>query len=143
MVQVALRQTFDFIERTEVETVDGWERIVTGIVADPENVDSFGNIISEEEIRGAMYRFMESYQHTGLQHLKDNDGNQVLFDDKIKILENWQTRSETEINGITVPKGAWVLTVRIYDDEIWQGILDGEYTGFSFCAFATAKPIEA
>jgi hypothetical protein len=143
MKQVSFQQTFDFIERAQVPTVDGWERIVTGIVADPENIDSYGNVISEEEIRGAMYRFMENYQHTGLEHIRNPNGDDILFDDKIKILETWQTRDETTINEKTVPKGAWILTVRVIDDDIWTGIVDGTYTGFSFCALATSIPIKA
>ncbi len=145
MTLVAYKQTCDFIERTEKAEVDGdgWERLVTGVVAGPENVDSFGGTISEEETRTAMIRFMEEFQNTGVNHLKDSHNNPVLFNDVIRITECWTTRVEQYINGTFVPKGSWVMTVRILDDDIWQGVLDGTYTGFSFEAFAKQVPLAA
>jgi len=145
MTVVAYKQTCDFIARDESEAVDGsgWERLVTGVVADPENVDAYGNTISEEEIRTAMLRFMEVFQNTGVNHIKDSAENPVLFNDVIRIVECWQTRNEDYINGVRVPKGAWVMTVRVLDDDIWQGILNGTYTGFSLEAFAKRIPVAA
>lgn len=145
MALVAYKQTCDFIAREEKEALDGsgWERLVTGVVAGPENVDSYGGTISEEETRTAMLRFMEEFQNTGINHIKDSVEKPVLFNDVIRVVECWQTRVEQHINGVYVPKGSWVMTVRILDDDIWQGVLDGKYNGFSFEAFAKRVPIEA
>lgn len=124
------------VNREEKKAVDGsWERLVTGIVADPENVDSYGNTISAEVIREAAFRFMEDYQNFGINHEKI-DGKPVLYNDKIAVVESWITREKTTIGGTEVPKGAWVLTCRVKDDSIWQGVLDGTYTGFSLEALA-------
>ena len=90
-----------------------------------------------------MIRFMEEFQNTGINHLKDSSNNPVLFNDVIRITECWTTRVEQYINGVFVPKGSWVMTVRILDDDIWQGVLDGTYTGFSFEAFAKQVPLAA
>ncbi len=145
MTVVAYKQTCEFIDRQESQPVDGegWERLVTGVVADPENVDSYGNTISEEEIRTAMLRFMEEFQNTGLDHQKDSANNPVLFNEVIRIVECWQTRNQDVINGVSVAKGAWVMTVRILDDDIWNGVLNGTYTGFSLEAIAKRIPVAA
>lgn len=143
MAFVAYKQVFDFVEREEAKAVDGsgWERLVTGVVADPVNVDSYGNTISEEEIRTAMLRFMEEFQNTGVDHIKDSADNPVLFNDVIRVVECWQKREDGFISGAFVPKGAWLMTVRILDDDIWNGILNGKYTGFSLEAFAKRIPL--
>jgi hypothetical protein len=143
MALVAYKKYCNFIHKEEVCRHGDWERLVTGVVAGPENVDSYGGTISEEETRTAMLRFMEEFQNTGLGHIKDSANNPVLFNDVIRVVECWQTRVEQNIGGVRVPKGSWVMTVRVLDNDIWAGILDGTYTGFSFEAFANKVPIHA
>jgi len=138
---VIYRHEFDIIDR-QVSS-DGWERIVTGVVADPENVDSYGNTIDAETIRRAALEFMEAFQNMGVNHEKDENGNPVVLNEKIRILENWIMRSEETINDKRVPKGSWVLTVRIVDDEIWEDVLNGEYRGFSLEALCQRTRINA
>ena len=142
---IAFRRDFkilEIVERSESEDIDNWERLVTGIVADPVNVDSFGNIIPAHIIRIACLKFMEDYQNTGIAHHKDGQGIPILYNDKIVIVENWILRSDTVINGVMVPEGAWLLTCRIKDDDIWQDVLDGVFVGFSFEAIVKRQPIE-
>jgi hypothetical protein len=135
------KHQFEFIHRFEQPSLDGMERVVIGVVADPENVDSEGRTISAEEIRTACYRFMEQFQNTGADHAKDDEGYPILLNDKLRIVLNWLTHEETKLNGKHVPKDAWLMGIRVLDDEIWQSILDGERTGFSFEASAKRIPI--
>lgn len=127
------------VERQEIQTADGgWERLVTGIVADPENVDVYGGTIDEDEIRNAMIGYMENYMYLGKEHEKDADGNRIALN-TMSIVECWQTRERGIIGDSIVPKGAWVMTLRINDLDIWQNIVDGAYTGFSFEALLTEE----
>lgn len=142
---IAFRRDFqilEIVERSETESSDGWERLVTGVVADPVNVDSFGNIIPALIIRQACFKFMEDYQNTGIAHHKDGQGVPILYNDKIVIVENSILRADTVINGVNVPAGAWVMTCRIKDDDIWQGVLDGDFVGYSFEAIAKRQEIK-
>jgi len=143
---IAFRREFqilEVIEREDTEGSDGWERLVTGVVADPLNVDSYGNIIPAHIIRQACFKFMEDYQNTGIAHQKDGQGVPILYNDKIVIVENSILRSDTVINNVVVPAGAWVMSCRIKDDEIWQDVLDGEYQGYSFEAIAKRQEIKS
>lgn len=130
-----VRYQVDFLTRSKDE------QIVTGIVADRENVDSYGNKISEEEIWKSAYKFMETWRNMGVGHDKDKSGRPVILNDKIKILESWVTREETTIGGKRVPAIAWLLTVRILDQKIWEAVKSGQLTGFSFEAKARRIPI--
>lgn len=103
---------------------DEEERYVLGVVLEPDEVDSQGDTISEEEIRSAAHRYMEGYGNVGLQH-------QVFVNDKIKILESYVTPVGFEIEGQTVKKGTWLMAFRILDDAIWQAIKEGRLTGLS------------
>lgn len=116
------------------------KQIVTGVVADPENIDSYGYTIPKIEVWDAAYRFMELYQNLGVGHNREN-GLPVILNDKIKILESWVTRGKTTIGGEEIPIDAWVLTVKINDNDIWEKVKEGHLTGFSFEAKAKRVPI--
>lgn len=138
---IIYRRSFEILDR-EAGEQEGWERIVTGVVADPETVDSYGNIMDAETIRRAALEFMEYFQNMGVNHEKGPDGKPVTLNDQIRILESWVTREESIINGRRVPAGAWVLTVRVVSDEIWEGVLNGEFIGFSLEALCQRIPLE-
>jgi hypothetical protein len=134
--QILIRRQFIILER------DSKKRIVTGIVADPENVDSYDNSIDEEEIERAAIEYMERYVHTGVNHEKDGEGNPLLYDSIIRVVENWVARNPGNMNGTNYPKGAWLQSHKVLDDGIWERVESKELTGFSFEAFCTRVPIE-
>jgi len=126
------------------------ERIVTGVVLAPEVIDktdknpdgsdtgAVGDIYSSEEILKAMYWWMEnanmtfSYHHVAL-------GGQILMGEEAKVLENFQVRKAYKEGDQTIPKGAWVMTVRVNNDELWDAILKGEIKSWSIGAHALGQ----
>ena len=136
--QVVIKHHFRILERSE----DGAERLVTGIVADPENIDSYGQMIEEDVVRKMALMFLERFGNMGTDHAKDEDGNPIILNEDIIIVENWVTREEGTVGGERVPKGAWLLTCRIISDEIWQRVVDDELNGYSFEAVVWRIPFE-
>jgi hypothetical protein len=134
--QFIIKGQFSIIERDEKK------KIVTGIVADPVNVDCYGYSIDREDIEQAAIEYMERYVHTGIDHEKDGDGYPVLYDEVIIVVENWIARTPGNMNGVDYPEGAWLQSHKILDDEIWGRIERKELTGFSFEAACTKVPIE-
>ena len=122
---------------------DNMERVVTVVVLEPEVVDttkdeeieSEGDIYSEEEIRLAMYWWMEHASAQTAYHHVEKGGISLTKADVV-VLENWQTRSEQTIGNQTVPKGTWMATHRIKNDQLWEDILLGNIQGLSIGAKA-------
>lgn len=137
--QVVIRNHFRIIDRSDD---DDAERLITGIVADPENIDSYGQIIDAHVVRKMALNFMERHGDMGTDHAKDDDGNPIVLNDDIVIVENWVTRNKDVIGGEKVPQGAWMLTVRVLSDEIWERVVDGELNGYSFEAIVWRINIE-
>ncbi|MBA7534306.1 DNA ligase [subsurface metagenome] len=104
------------------------EHIVAGVVYSPDEVDSQGDMATEEEIRKAAYRFMEEVQKFKVNH----EGKNV----DVKVLEIYIAPQNLEIAGQKVKKGSWVLVVRILDEGIWKKIKSGELSGFSLAGRA-------
>jgi hypothetical protein len=100
------------------------ERIVYGIVLEPDEIDAQKDIISKEEIKQACHKFMEHYQNLGRQH-------QEIVNGKLKLLENFLAPVDFEVEGQKVKEGSWLMKERIVDDELWDSVKKEEYTGFS------------
>lgn len=109
------------------------ERYVLGIVLESTleigEPDSQNDVYSAEDVRRAAYNFMQSYQTIGIQH-------KTAAGDKIKILESWIAREDSTIDGQVIKAGTWLLGVRVVDDDLWQAIKNGSFTGFSIGGIA-------
>jgi hypothetical protein len=110
------------------------ERYVLGIVLEPGVVDAQNDTYTAATIRVAAFKFMEEYGNLGLQHRQYVNG-------KVKILENWLTKTDEVIEGQLIKAGTWMLGVRVNDDQLWDAVKSGKITGFSIGGFATRLPV--
>jgi DNA adenine methylase len=111
------------------------ERYVLGVVLEPEVVDAQGDIYSAEEIRLAAHDFMENFQGLGLQHRERVNGD-------VRILESYILPDDSEVGGVVLKKGTWLLGLRVVSDELWQMVKDGDLTGLSIGGSARKVPVE-
>lgn len=121
MEQKTIEKEFlvDFIK------VEEEKRLVTGIVAEPDVEDTYGDVISAEEIEKAMVRFMELGPEIRVEH-------DPSFIPKVAIIENWIEREGRMIGNIFVKAGTWLMTTKVIDNEVWELIKDGRLNGYSF-----------
>jgi hypothetical protein len=110
---------------------DQEERIVYGIVYEPDVTDSQGDRATAEEIRKAAYEFMEAVQTFKVNH----QGMPV----NIRILESYLAPDDFEMSEEKISKGTWLLAVRVIDDNVWEGVKNGELTGYSMAGVANAN----
>jgi hypothetical protein len=112
------------------------ERIVTGAVMIPEVPDgtkteeSDADIYSEAEVMKAMHWWMEnagqafSYHHVPL-------GGTKLAPGEVVILENFQARTAYKEGNQDIPKGTWMLSTRVKNDQLWLDIISGKINSWS------------
>ena len=106
------------------------EQIVTGPVLIPNYRDceyvAGEKQFSAKEIHELMNTFYQ-YQYFDVKHdiIFNKDWKNVA-----ELVESWQLREDW--NGY--PKGTWMITARITDNETWEQIKNGELTGFSVTA---------
>jgi hypothetical protein len=113
------------------------ERFVLGAVLEPDTVDSQKDFYNAESIRAAAHSFMEHYQALGKQHSEIVTG-------KLKILESYLAPVGFTLGEETITKGTWLLAIRVADDDLWDQVKKGEFTGFSIggAAYRNAKPFQ-
>lgn len=124
----------DFV-KFEIIKVDDEEQIVGGIVYEPNVVDTQGDYTDEEEIKKAMYRFMEKYMANDGKLKVMHKGRAYAF----PILENFQPEEDTTKGGKKIKKGAWWLMLKITSKSVWKDIKSGNLTGFSMGGQAKAE----
>ncbi|KOR93965.1 XkdF-like putative serine protease domain-containing protein [Geobacillus stearothermophilus] len=99
------------------------KRIVFGPVLVPNEPDSDGDVVSAEKIEEVAHKFLEQYGNIDLQHTLNNVG---------KVVESYILPFDWEIDDeLTVPKGSWMMGVRVQDEDVWQAVKEGKLTGFS------------
>lgn len=114
----------DFQTNGRILKADEESHQVTGVVYEPMVEDTQGNYMTEAEIEKAAHWFMKNQGSVDLQHsFEPLEGAHVV--------ESHVAKCDEEINGETVRKGTWVMTMEIEDQEIFDAIEKGELTGFS------------
>lgn len=124
----------------EILKQDLEKRLITGPVLIPENIDLQDDIISADEIEKAGHNYMiklsfagdpEFLKSLGLNAKSHRGFMHVEFNRKIALVESYMAPVDFELNGRMVTKGTWVMTVKVFDDEIWSLVKAGRITGFS------------
>ena len=103
---------------------DAENHYVTGVVYEPMAEDSHGNFMTEAEITKAAYWFAKNGNKVDLQH-------SFVPLDGASVVESWIAKADFDIDGETIKKGTWLMTVEVADESVWEGIEKGEITGFS------------
>ena len=111
---------------------------VWGVVMFADKFDSQGQKFPLEGIREAMHEWTKRMLGRKVKVARDQHGNIVDGE----VVESYQTPSEVSYGGNKVPAGAWVVAMKINDKDVWRGIKEGHYTGFSPKIFWQAKDQE-
>lgn len=114
----------DFRSYGRILKADNETHYVTGIVYEPMVEDTDGNYMTEEEIAKAAHWFMKNAGKADIQHCFEKAEN-------VEVVESFVAKSDMEIEGQTIKKGTWLMTMEVGDTDVWERIEKGEITGFS------------
>lgn len=105
---------------------DNEKRIVYGVVLAPNEVDLQGDWMTLDEIEKAAHFYMMNSRTIGKNHEKQTVAVPVE-----SYLAPIDFESDGQYGGQEVKKGSWILGVKVQNDEDWEKIKSGEFTGFS------------
>ena len=106
------------------------KRIVQGPVLIPNEEDTDGDVVSKEKVEEVAHKFVEDYGNIDIQHSTQNVG---------KMVESYVTPVELKgQDGEVIPKGSWMLGVRVTNDNVWKSVKSGDIGGFSIMAIPKA-----
>jgi len=116
--------------------VDEDKRIVTGVLYPAGEVDTQGDFITEADLDAAMEDFMaKGRSASGVACDTDHDEHPTAdyITECYKVEEGDPRWEEKDI-------GAWVVSRKIVEDELWSAVKDGKYKAFSFSGIAKRIP---
>lgn len=113
-----------FASYGRIVNADAESHYITGIVYEPMTEDAHGNYMTEDEITKAAYWFAKNGNQVDLQH-----SFEPLED--AAVVESYVAKCDMEINGQSITKGTWLMTVEVNDPDVFEAIEKGEITGFS------------
>jgi len=108
---------------------DDEKQLITGVVLEPDSVDSQGDVMSAEEIEKAAHFYMLNSRVVGDEH-------QDIADD-VSVVESYIAPDDLGFDQGAVKKGTWVMTVHVESTDRWQAVKKGDYSGFSVGGFGT------
>ena len=126
-----------FVHNAPLILGDNAERIVYGVILEPDTEDAQGHTVAAPSIEQACHTFMARTFDLDAHHAR------LIQSDEARVVESWIQREpvlwkfgdiETEVK-----PGSWCMAVKIFSDALWQEILDGEITGFSPKGTAVAR----
>ncbi|WP_426551449.1 XkdF-like putative serine protease domain-containing protein [Bacillus pumilus] len=106
---------------------DDAQRLVYGIVYEPNVADAHGDYMTPAEIEKAAHGFLKDAREIDKQH--DFQGGVG------EVVESYIAPSDFEMGDEVIKKGSWVLVTKA-SDEIWEQIQKGEITGYSMAGTA-------
>ena len=120
---------------TEVKLLtkaDDPQKLVYGVVYEPDVEDVHGDFMDAETIEKAAHGFMEDYQQIDKQHdFTTNAG---------KVVESYVAPVDMTVGETIITKGTWVLVTKA-TDEMWESIQKGEFTGYSLAGQAEVQEV--
>lgn len=113
-------ETTEFTKQVAIKATDDDERIATGVVLTPNEVDHQGDFLRPEGIR-ALY--------------SDSPDNGVMHayfpNDSAELVRNEVLDQDKRIDGVKFEAGEWVISRKYHDDRLWKLVKDDVLGGFS------------
>ncbi|MFP7232019.1 XkdF-like putative serine protease domain-containing protein [Bacillus subtilis] len=112
------------------------QKLVYGIVYEPDVPDAHGDFMTAEEIEKAAHGFLAEAREIDINHSFEG-GTGV-------VVESYVAPDDFTIGSKRITKGSWVLVTRA-SDEVWEQIKAGIITGYSMAGTADVyeeEPVE-
>jgi phage head maturation protease len=143
----AIEENFVALNKHEVELkeVDNEKRILMGAALIPNKQiyrrvkdKEFYIFFSEDTVRKASELFL----------MRSNQNNATLEHEKkmlegMSVIESWiiedEKKDKSNLYGFNLPKGTWIISMKVNNDEIWNKVKAGEVKGFSIEGYFVDK----
>jgi hypothetical protein len=143
----AIEENFIALGKHEVELkkIDEEKRILMGAALVPnkqiyrvnEKKEEYYIFFSEQTVRKASELFlMRSNQNNATYEHKDKlEG--------LSVVESWiiddEKSDKSRLYGFDLPKGTWMISMKVNNDEVWSDVKEGKVKGFSIEGYFADK----
>lgn len=112
---------------------DDVKKIIYCVALEPETLDLQDDIVSAEDIETAAHGYLADHRVVGDMHITKASAS---------VVESYIAPVDFELEGQKVLKGSWVMAIKIHDEEMWAGVVAGDYTGVSIGGSGVRVPVD-
>ena len=135
----AIEENFVALSKHKVEfkTVDTEKRVIVGLALVPDKPiyrrsgdNEYNIIFSKETVRKASELYLKRLKlnNATLEHDEQMTGG-------VSVIESWivedPIKDKTALYGLNAVVGAWAVTMKIDNDQVWEDVKAGKYLGLS------------
>ena len=147
--QPAIEENFVALSQQKVEfkSLDDDKRIVVGLALVPDKHIyrrqgdyEYKIVFSKETVKKASHLYLKQLNNNNatLEHEKDAEG--------ISVVESWivedVNNDKSNLYNLNAVEGAWVVVMKVDNDEIWKDVKDGTYLGLSIEGIFSDKEVK-
>jgi DNA adenine methylase len=122
---------------TKICKIDSAKRLIYGPALVPETFDSQEHIASAVEIEKAAHDFLAGVNEDRQMGVMHED-----FEPEIAVVESYIAPVDFDLGDDPISIGTWVIVSKVYDDDVWQRVQDGELTGYSIAGKAVSEIVD-
>lgn len=112
-----------------IRKLDEEKQIATGEVYAPFVIDSHGDMMEPEDVELIAHRFLANTLNDRIDIMHNNRPANAV------AVESFISKGSEDFN-----EGAWVLSVKVNDDDVWEDIRVGKLSGYSLEAMVKKVP---
>lgn len=128
-----LKKSTDQLHVAVMKSANEELRQATYLVLEPDSVDLHGDTYDPDEVRKACHNFNKYCKQANILHLVETTS--------FEIAESYIAPSELSFGDTEIKKGSWLTVLQFNDDDIWEGVKKGVYTGVSIGAYAQVEEL--
>jgi len=136
--QPAIEENFVALSKHKVEfkSIDDEKRVIVGLALVPNKKiyrkagdKEFNIVFSKDTVRQASHLYLKKLKvnNTTLEHESNTEG--------VSVVESWivedAKNDKSNLYGLNAVEGAWVVVMKVDNDEVWQDVKKGTYLGLS------------
>jgi len=143
----AIEENFVALNKHEIELkeIDTEKRILMGAALVPNKQiyrrnaknEEYYIYFSEDTIRKASELFL----------MRSNQNNATYEHEKklkgLSVVESWiiedEKKDKSNLYGFSLPKGTWMISMKVNNDEVWNDVKEGKVKGFSIEGYFADK----
>lgn len=147
--QPAIEENFVALSQQKVEfkSLDDDKRIVVGLALVPDKHIyrrqgdyEYKIVFSKDTVKKASHLYLKQLNNNNatLEHEKDAEG--------ISVVESWivedVNNDKSNLYNLNAVEGAWVVVMKVDNDEIWKDVKEGTYLGLSIEGIFSDKEVK-
>ncbi len=128
-----MEATFKQNQLEILKYTDDEKMVVYGVVLKPTEPDYHGDIMTEDDIMWSAHSYIQ-YMNVGIDHDTYAEAH---------VVESYLAPIDLVIGENKVPKGSWIVGMKVTSMDFWLKIKTGVYNAFSAGGYGERQTIQA